>query len=51
MSFFLCVNHYNLQMDSDLLIEELQKEESKRLIKNSKFDHESVHNYDLMTCI
>ena len=28
---FSCVNHYNLQMDSDLLIQELQKEESKRL--------------------
>ena len=28
---FSCVNHYNLQMDSDLLIQELQKGESKRL--------------------
>ena len=29
--FFSYVNCYNLQMDSDLLIQELQKEESKRL--------------------
>ena len=29
--FFSCVSRYNLQMDPDLLIQELQKEESKRL--------------------
>ena len=41
--FFPCVNHYNLQMDFDLLIQELLKEESKRLSTHGQFDHGSVH--------